>query len=142
MRSAEMYLIAAEGYARSGNVSEAVANLNLLKAARKANLYNGSLNAEAVLKEVLIERRKELFGEGFSLSDIIRTQGRVVRNPYTTADGKPIKVKVTTPDGTVKEVDARGHSVFTFPDKSEFVPNSRYYIFPIPQKETESNPNL
>ncbi len=86
-----MYLIAAEGYARSGNVSEAVANLNLLKAARKANLYNGSLNAEAVLKEVLIERRKELFGEGFSLSDIIRTQGKVVRNPYTTADGKPIK---------------------------------------------------
>ncbi|KGO08209.1 RagB/SusD family nutrient uptake outer membrane protein [Elizabethkingia bruuniana] len=142
MRSAEMYLIAAEGYARSGNASEAVANLNLLKAARKANLYNGSLNTEAVLKEVLIERRKELFGEGFSLSDIIRTQGKVVRNPYTTADGKPIKVKVTTPDGTVKEVDARGHSVFTFPDKTEFVPNSRYYIFPIPQKETESNPNL
>ena len=63
---------------------------------------------------MLIERRKELFGEGFSLSDIIRTQGKVVRNPYTTADGKPIKVKVTTPDGTVKEVDARGHSVFTF----------------------------
>ena len=46
-----MYLIAAEGYARSGNASEAVVNLNLLKAARKANLYNGSLNTEVVQKK-------------------------------------------------------------------------------------------
>ncbi|OPC04485.1 carbohydrate-binding protein SusD [Elizabethkingia meningoseptica] len=142
MRSAEMYLIAAEAYARSGNVSEAVANLNLLKSARKANLYNGIQNADAVLNEVLIERRKELFGEGFSLSDIIRTQGKVVRNSYTDANGKPIKVQITTPEGTVKEVDARGHSVFTFPDKTDFTPNSRYYLFTIPQKEIESNPNL
>lgn len=142
MRSAEMYLIEAEAEARNGNTSQAVAVLNQLKAARKANVYSGSLAQDDVVKEILVERRKELFGEGFSLSDIIRTQGTVVRKPFVDADGKPVKVQITTPDGTVKTVDGRGHSVFDFPDKTAFVPNSPYYLFSIPQRETENNPNL
>lgn len=142
MRAAEMYLIEAEAEARSGNVSQAVTVLNQLKSARNANIYSGSLSQNAVLDAVLIERRKELFGEGFSLSDIIRTQGTVVRKPFVDADGKPIKVQVTTPDGTVKTVDGKGHSVLDFPDKSAFVPNSNYYLFSIPQREFENNPNL
>ncbi|WP_294250885.1 RagB/SusD family nutrient uptake outer membrane protein [uncultured Chryseobacterium sp.] len=142
MRAAEMYLIEAEAEARNGNVANAVTVLNQLKAARNANAYNGSLVQNEVIKEVLIERRKELFGEGFSLSDIIRTQGTVVRKPYTDATGQAIKVQVTTPDGTVKTVNGRGHTIFAFPDQTAFVPNSRYYLFSIPQKETENNPNL
>lgn len=142
MRAAEMYLIEAEAEARSGNVSQAVTVLNQLKSARHANAYSGSLAQNNVVDEILIERRKELFGEGFSLSDIIRTQGTVVRKPYVDAEGKPIKVQITTPNGTVKTVDGRGHSIFNFPDKTEFVPNSRYYLFSIPQKEFENNPNL
>ena len=85
-----------------------------MKSARNANVYNGSLAQNAVVDAVLIERRKELFGEGFSLSDIIRTQGTVVRKPFVDADGKPIKVQITTPDGTVKTVDGKGHSVLDF----------------------------
>lgn len=142
MRAAEMYLIEAEAEARNGNVANAVTVLNQLKAARNANAYNGSLVQNEVIKEVLIERRKELFGEGFSLSDIIRTQGSVVRKPFTDATGQAIKVQVTTPDGTVKTVNGRGHTIFAFPDQTAFVPNSRYYLFSIPQKETENNPNL
>ncbi|MET3034970.1 RagB/SusD family nutrient uptake outer membrane protein [Chryseobacterium sp. NRRL B-14859] len=142
MRAAEMYLIEAEAEARNGNVSQAVSVLNQLKSARNANVYTGSQAQNDVVKEILIERRKELFGEGFSLSDIIRTQGTVVRKPFVDADGKPIKVQITTPDGTVKTVDGRGHSVFDFPDKSSFVPNSTYYLFSIPQRESENNPNL
>ena len=142
MRSAEMYLIEAEGKARNGQLADAVTVLNQLKAARKANLYTAGLDRNVVINEILTERRKELFGEGFSLSDIIRTQGTVVRKPYVDASGKPIKVNVITPDGTVKSVNALGHSVFSFPDKTSFVPNSPYYLFSIPQKETESNPNL
>ncbi|MCL8536500.1 RagB/SusD family nutrient uptake outer membrane protein [Chryseobacterium gallinarum] len=142
MRAAEMYLIEAEAEARNGNTSQAVAVLNQLKTARKANVYSGSLAQDDVIKEILVERRKELFGEGFSLSDIIRTQGTVVRKPFVDADGKPVKVQITTPDGTVKTVDGRGHSVFDFPDKTAFVPNSPYYLFSIPQRETENNPNL
>lgn len=142
MRAAEMYLIEAEAEARNGNAANAVTVLNQLKAARNANAYNGSLAQNDVIKEVLIERRKELFGEGFALSDIIRTQGTVVRKPYTDASGQAIKVTVTAPDGTVKTVNGRGHTIFAFPDQSAFVPNSRYYLFSIPQKEIENNPNL
>lgn len=142
MRAAEMYLIEAEAEARNGNMTNAVTVLNQLKAARNANAYNGSPAQNDVIKEVLIERRKELFGEGFALSDIIRTQGTVVRKPYTDATGQAIKVQVTTPDGTVKTVNGRGHTIFAFPDQSAFVPDSRYYLFSIPQKEIENNPNL
>lgn len=142
MRSAEMYLIEAEAEARNGNVTNAILILNQLKAARNANVYSGSLAQDAVIKEILIERRKELFGEGFSLSDIIRTQGTVVRKPYVNANGQPIQVQVTTPNGTIKTVNGRGHTIFAFPDQSAFAPNSRYYLFSIPQKEIENNPNL
>lgn len=142
MRSAEMYLIEAEAEARNGNVTNAILVLNQLKAARNANVYSGSLAQDAVIKEILIERRKELFGEGFSLSDIIRTQGTVVRKPYVNANGQPIQVQVTTPNGTIKTVNGRGHTIFAFPDQSAFAPNSRYYLFSIPQKEIENNPNL
>ncbi len=142
MRAAEMYLIEAEAEARNGNITNAVTVLNQLKTARNANPYNGSLAQDEVVKEILIERRKELFGEGFSLSDIIRTQGTVVRKPYVDASGQPIKVQITTPDGTVKTVNGRGHSVFNFPDQTAFAPNSKYYLFSIPQKEIENNPNL
>ncbi|WBV59596.1 RagB/SusD family nutrient uptake outer membrane protein [Chryseobacterium camelliae] len=142
MRAAEMYLIEAEAEARNGNVTNAVTVLNQLKSARNANPYSGALVQNEVIKEVLIERRKELFGEGFSLSDIIRTQGTVVRKPFTNSNGQPIQVQITTPAGTVKNVNGRGHSVFAFPDQSAFAPNSRYYLFSIPQKEVENNPNL
>lgn len=142
MRAAEMYLIEAEAEARNGNINNAITVLNELKTARNANAYTGSFAQDEVVKEILIERRKELFGEGFSLSDIIRTQGTVVRKPYVDASGQPIKVQVTTPDGTVKTVNGRGHSVFNFPDQTAFAPNSKYYLFSIPQKEVENNPNL
>jgi len=142
MRAAEMYLIEAEAEARNGNVTTAVTVLNQLKSARNANQYSGSLAQNDVIKEVLIERRKELFGEGFSLSDIIRTQGTVVRKPFTNTSGQAIQVQITTPDGVVKTVNGRGHTIFAFPDQSAFVANSRYYLFSIPQKEIENNPNL
>jgi hypothetical protein len=142
MRAAEMYLIEAEAEARNGNVTNAVTVLNQLKSARNANQYTGSLAQNEVIKEVLIERRKELFGEGFSLSDIIRTQGTVVRKPYTNTSGQAIQVQVITPDGVVKTVNGRGHTIFAFPDQSPFVANNRYYLFSIPQKEIENNPNL
>lgn len=142
MRAAEMYLIEAEAEARNGNTAQAVTALNQLRSARTANLYSGSLAQNDVVNEILLERRKELFGEGFSLSDIIRTQGTVVRKPFVDAEGKAIKVQITTQNGTVKTVDGRGHSILDLPNKTSFVPNSSYYLFSIPQREIENNPNL
>ena len=71
MRSAEMYLIEAEGYAHSGQTQQAIEALNALRNARKAVLFSGG-GQEELVQAILIERRKELWGEGFSLSDFCK----------------------------------------------------------------------
>lgn len=141
MRAAEMYLIEAEGYARSGQTEVAVTALNTLRTARQARLYTSAQEPDLV-QAILIERRKELWGEGFSLSDILRTQGKVERKAFVDAQGSPQKVTVITPDGTSKVVNGQGHRTTKFPDGSDFVPNSKYYIFAISQDEVLQNPNL
>ncbi|MEI7487252.1 MAG: hypothetical protein WCJ72_07540 [Chryseobacterium sp.] len=73
---------------------------------------------------------------------MIRTQGTVARKAYTNSTGQAIQVQITTPDGVVKTVNGRGHTIFAFPYQTPFVANSRYYLFSIPQKEIENNPNL
>lgn len=140
MRSSEMWLIEAEGYARAGQTEKAIEALNTLRAARLAVPY--SVASGELVDEILLERRKELWGEGFSLSDIIRTEGRVFRKSFLNSDGTPIQVEVTTPDGEVKMVNGQGHRVINFPDGKEFTPNSRYYLFAIPDEEVRRNPNL
>ncbi len=143
MRSAEMVLIEAEGYARSGNLTLAVQYLNELKTARKANNFDltGKTNTD-VINEILIERRKELWGEGFAIADILRTQSSVKRLAYVDANNQPLKVTVTTPDGTQKVVNAQGHTTIKFPDGSNFKANSDYYLLKVPQSEINSNPNI
>lgn len=143
MRSAEMTLIAAEGYARNGDLPKAASTLNELLSARQANQFVlGSKSQEEVIATILIERRKELWGEGFALSDILRTQSSVVRSPALGADGQPLKVTVITPEGIAKEVLAKQHTTLRFPDKTEFVKNSPYYLLPFPQTELINNPNI
>ena len=117
--------------------------MNALRAARTAPLYDpAGQTQQGLIDTILVERRKELWGEGFSLSDIIRTQQPVVRKPYTDGAGNPIKVTVTTPDGTTKQVSAKYHTAIRFPDGTPFVANSPYYLFAIPQSEQQNNPNL
>eukprot|EP01133_Synstelium_polycarpum_P017838 gene17838-21271_t len=143
MRASEMTLIQAEAAARNSDLTGAAGYLNDLRAARKANLFDVTgKNKEDVISAILIERRKELWGEGFSLSDILRTQTAVKRLSYNDAKGDPLQVSITTPDGTVKTVAAKQHTTLKFPDGSPFVPNSLYYLFNIPQSELNTNPNL
>ncbi|KIO78592.1 carbohydrate-binding protein SusD [Pedobacter lusitanus] len=143
MRSAEMVLIQAEGFARNSDLTTAVQYLNELRTARKAILFDlAGKSADDVINAILIERRKELWGEGFALSDILRTQGSVKRSPYLDENGQPKMVTITTPDGQTKTVQAEQHTTLRFPDKSAFKPNSPYYLFNIPQLELNANPNL
>lgn len=143
MRSSEMTLIEAEGNARSNRLPQAVQKLNELRAARNAALLDiAGQSQQAIVDTILVERRKELWGEGFSLSDILRTQSSVTRKAYVTGNSTPIAVSVTAPDGTVKQVEAKGHTSLRFPDKTPFSPNSPYYLFAIPQNELNNNPNL
>ena len=68
MRAAEMYLIEAEALGKAGSTSQAKIVLNELQNARNATPTDASID------NILIERRKELYGEGFALWDILRNQ--------------------------------------------------------------------
>lgn len=69
MRADEMLLIEAEAKAHSGS-SDAVTLLNQLQALRGANLSTST--GDNLIEDILVERRKELYGEGFAWLDIIR----------------------------------------------------------------------
>ena len=72
MRSDEMLLNAAEACARQGKESEAKDLLWQLQDMRGAVRTEAS--GEELVKAIWIERRKELYGEGFALFDIIRNE--------------------------------------------------------------------
>jgi hypothetical protein len=71
LRAGEMYLIEAEASARLGNEGNALTVLNTLIKTRNPE-YNFSGTGAALLNEILLQRRIELFGEGFRLNDIKR----------------------------------------------------------------------
>ncbi len=73
MRAAEMYLIEAEAAAEAGQNAVALAAVNAVVEARDtdaANLVSGS--GDALIQEIRLQRRLELWGEGFGLFDIKR----------------------------------------------------------------------
>jgi hypothetical protein len=132
MRAAEMALIEAESKARANDLLTAINTLNELRVKRNLPaLLVGSLSQSALIEEILLERRRELWGEGFRLPDILRLQRAVVRNETTDS------FKSGTADVVIK-----GHYVRVLPDNSALVPNSPYYLFTIPVNEINTNPNL
>jgi hypothetical protein len=77
-RTAEMYLIRAEAYARKvGGDVAALADLNELRAARGANI--GAETGAGLITAILTERRKELPIEGHRFFDLKRTTRTVNR---------------------------------------------------------------
>lgn len=72
----EMYLIRAESYARTGKVSEAISDLNILLQNRYKTgtftPYSTSLSEKQALDTILSERRKELPFRGLRWADIRR----------------------------------------------------------------------
>lgn len=133
MRSSELLLIEAESQARQDDLAGAVQTLNELRRDRNlADLQASGFNKETLIDEILLERRRELWGEGFRLYDILRLQTAPVRLESTE----------TFVNDASETVTVRGHWITRFPDGSELVPNSRYYLFPIPLNEINNNPNI
>lgn len=114
IRASEMVLIEAECEARLGNSTLAQEALFRIQQRSVANAQKSTAIGDELIDEILLERRKELFGEGFRLNDIKRTQSPLVR----TGDHWS-KYEFTAND----------------PD---------YYrlTFPIPQKEIDANENI
>ena len=83
MRAAEMYLVEAEAAARQGKTQVAKNVLNQLQEIRGAEVTTATGQSE-LIDAILLERRKEMWGEGIDLFDILRLQKPVVR---TMAEG-------------------------------------------------------
>ncbi|MDR0506391.1 MAG: RagB/SusD family nutrient uptake outer membrane protein [Dysgonamonadaceae bacterium] len=137
LRTSEIYLINAEAKARL-NDPDALNQLNVLKTARGAQTVSAS--GQDLLDAIWLERRKELFGEGFSLVDIIRNQQTVVRREYPQTPKLDLGHK--DKDGNPIELIPQGHRIVKFPDGSAFTANSKYYLFRIPDAEERDNANL
>ncbi|WP_430613424.1 RagB/SusD family nutrient uptake outer membrane protein [Flavobacterium sp. JP2137] len=140
MRTAEMYLINAEAKARL-NEGDALDVLNQLKTARGAVNAQG-LSGQALLEAIWLERRKELFGEGFSLTDIVRNQQTVVRKEYPQSPKIDYSYTDAAGNSQTVALTPQGHRVFVFPDQTAFVPNSKYYLYRIPNSEELENSDL
>lgn len=105
-RLAEAYLIQAEIYARENNP----AGLGILNALQSKR--NGKLSTQLTVDEVWLERRRELYGEGFALPDIKRLK-------------KPLERVGQEQWSSVKSLPA----------------NSPRMMFPIPGDELDYNKN-
>lgn len=142
MRSAEMYLIQAEALAREGLLGDAVKPLNTLRNARGLGDYSlVGKSQDDLINEILMERRRELWGEGFGITDVLRNQRAVVRLPLTEEEAAK-EYDCWQDDGSYVKLHPEGHWFTSFPDGQKFTPNSTYYLYAIPEAETNANPNL
>lgn len=84
-RAADMWLIEAEAMARqSGKEAQALILLNELRAKRNASELTG-LTGQNLINEILNERRRELYGEGTALFDMLRTKQGLTRSATHTS---------------------------------------------------------
>ena len=74
IRAAEMYLIEAECEAELGNYSAAQEALYVIQKRSQPGKIKSGNTGQELIDEILLERRKELFGEGFRWNDIKRRQ--------------------------------------------------------------------
>jgi len=113
IRSSEMYLIEAEAEARLGN--ELAAKQALLAIQQRAGVATVvSLNTgNALIEEILLERNKELYGEGHKFFDLLRTNKGVNRT------GSTVHWKIVN-----------------------FPSGDNRLVSPIPQSELDANPVL
>lgn len=142
MRASEMLLVEAEALARDGFPEKAVVPLNELRHARGLGDYDlTGKSQQDVIDEILMERRRELWGEGFGITDILRTQQSVKRTMLSAEEQKQ-EVDAWQEGGGFAKRNPLGHWFVTFSEGEVFVPNSTNYLYAIPKEEMDANPNL
>lgn len=86
MRAAEMLLIEAEAACHNGDEATAKANLLELNKNRIKDYTETTATGDALLAEVKLNRRIELWGEGFNWFDYKRWNEPIVRNAWVEGD--------------------------------------------------------
>ncbi len=81
MRLPEMMLIMAEGYARSGQTNLAIEALYPLAKIRDSEYTKSTKSGDALIEEIMFQRRIELWGEGFRFLDLKRLNMDLDRGP-------------------------------------------------------------
>jgi hypothetical protein len=102
----EIYLIRAECYARAGNISGAMTDLNtLLRTRWKSNTYIDmtASSADEALTKILTERRKELLMRGLRWTDLRRLNkdSRFAKELTRTINGITYKLQQNDPRYTL-----------------------------------------
>ena len=100
MRAAEMYLIEAEALAASNQTSEAADVLYELAVNRDPAYSKSSNTGQDLVDEILIQRRVELWGEGFRFYDLKRLNQPLDRTGAN--HNATYAVKMTEPAGTIE----------------------------------------
>lgn len=116
LRTGEMYLIRAEALARSQKFTEALEDLNTLRANRITGYTDVNLTGDALLQAIADERRAELIGEGHRFFDLKRTTRTIQRG---AACGTSL-----SPSGACR-----------------LEPSAREWALPIPETYVNANPN-
>ena len=122
MRAGEMYLIEAEARYRLNDEAGAVQVLTDLISARYADPadYQPPTSGTALLDEILLQRKIELWGEGFGYEDV-RRLNKGLNRPTGSGNFSPAIANnnsITIPAGSIR------------------------FIYKIPQSEMDVNPNM
>lgn len=124
IRIAEMYLIAAEAYAMSGELSNASRYLNDFKSKRIANYKAETFSStDRIMTEIRNERHREFLGEGMRLLDLKRWHMGITR-------GVPQQEDICAMPG------ADYSTGLTKPA------DDYHFVWPIPQHEMDTNPQI
>jgi hypothetical protein len=118
MKSGEMYLIEAEAIARQGGRDAAAQTaLYNLVVKRDPSYVKSILTGDALIQEILMQRRCELWGEGFRLFDIKRMNLNMDRANL-------------------------GHTSSLWNAAGFFPAGDKNFVFLIPKQEMDSNPQM
>lgn len=90
LRSSEMYLTAAEAYAKLGNDDSARFYVNEIRARANIEVIDASVTGTALFDSICIERRKELAFEGLRMFDLLRWKQGVVRQDALSASAQTL----------------------------------------------------
>lgn len=122
-RASELYLIAAEAAATT-NPSLANKYLNDLRSKRIANYEDGNYAGQVLVNAIRMERKKELLGEGYRMSDLRRWDLGFERNPSHPEN--PALEDIIVKLGVDMKYEANDYRM----------------VWPIPTDEMQNNPQL
>jgi hypothetical protein len=120
MRAGEMYLIEAEALARQTQETQARTVLEALVKVRYPAYSAATFTGTALINQILLQRRIELWGEGVSLLDIKRLKTGLNRPTGAGNHGSP----------------NLNPGVTTMPDQDP------RFLFRIPQRELDANESM